>query len=341
MKTYKSELRRISLLSLLLLILLITSVNYSLSRFINRYHNPFSMPAHAIYLKSSQPNYFRAEKILKLDIDRDVTIISTDKSWHEAAIYDSKYYFLSDIRAVGEESIRYFSMEDYQEKRPVSALCIDDEDSILLDHYSIIGQTNDAGYPFIFPIDRFSLLYHEGVREIKNLTAQEILGRDIYYIPSDNSEVNKKFLKYFDSKSYVQEDLLPISKLSILYTGLFSRQDFKSRIFLILSILQWLLYIFVLVYFAQEHKKYFKIHWLSGADSMTFVPYTLRYFVLCHLIMIFPLISLQGLLQDKWIFSGLSLFETCLLCFVHIGFVTIAFTIILGISFWRLNSEKS
>lgn len=254
------------LISLLTIIncIIILGLNYVVGR--DLIYPDYAMSENFVKLKSNGKNSNRKKDFdFLLEYD-DIKFIAETNRNGLIGLYNPTmdyYYKSTKFNALGR--LRYFSMDDYREKKKV-AINIDEispDNGIKTKDTSILDIPEVKGMEYINTFDPNSTIYKDGLRVVANLFALSSDTFDTIFIDSENTE-NLRVIK--DKIKSFGYDEVGFNNRKPLLNSIFNSLDNKYSKFIFQGVISTcLIFCYVFVVYLSKYNKYFRMCLVCGA----------------------------------------------------------------------------
>ncbi|MEB3025211.1 MULTISPECIES: hypothetical protein [unclassified Parvimonas] len=176
------------------------------------------------------------------------------------------YYKSTKFNALGR--LRYFSMDDYIEKKKV-AINIDEispDNGIKTKDTSILDIPEVKGMEYINTFDSNSTIYKDGLRVVANLFALSSTSFDTIYIDSDNVKHLEEIKDKIKNLGYDEVEFNRFNNRKPLITNIFNSLSDRYAKFILQGVVAtYLLFCYVFVVYLSKYNKYFRVCLECGA----------------------------------------------------------------------------
>lgn len=261
------KIRQNKIIIFLLLVLncnLVLGLNYVVGR--DLIYPDYDMSENFVKLKSNDKNSNKKKDFdFLLEYD-DIKFIAETNRNGLIGLYNPTmdyYYKSTKFNALGR--LRYFSMDDYREKKKV-AINIDEispDNGIKTKDTSILDIPEVKGMEYINTFDPNSTIYKDGLRVVANLFALSSDTFDTIFIDSENTE-NLRVIK--DKIKSFGYDEVGFNNRKPLLNSIFNSLDNKYSKFIFQGVIStYLIFCYVFVVYLSKYNKYFRICLECGA----------------------------------------------------------------------------
>ncbi|MCI5997176.1 MAG: hypothetical protein PT934_00695 [Peptoniphilaceae bacterium] len=241
--------------------IMILGLNYVVGRDLKT--TDYHMSENFVKLKSNN-NVTKSENSFDFLLEYDdVNVIAETKTEGLIGLYNptmNYYYNASKIYELGHR--RYFSMDDYREKKNV-AINIDTAFDKRLDEINVeISEVKDAEYINIFMTE--SDIYKSGVKVVSNLFFLSSTSFDNIYIDSENTKSLKIVKEKIKSFGY---DEVEFNNRKPLLNSVLNSLKYKYPTFIFQGVIStYVIFCYVFVVYLSKYNKYFRICLECGAS---------------------------------------------------------------------------
>lgn len=241
--------------------IMILGLNYVVGRDLKT--TDYHMSENFVKLKSNN-NVTKSENSFDFLLEYDdVNVIAETKTEGLIGLYNptmNYYYNASKIYELGHR--RYFSMDDYREKKNV-AININTVFDKRLDEINVeISEVKDAEYINIFMTE--SDIYKSGVKVVSNLFFLSSTSFDNIYIDSENTKSLKIVKEKIKSFGY---DEVEFNNRKPLLNSVLNSLKYKYPTFIFQGVIStYVIFCYVFVVYLSKYNKYFRICLECGAS---------------------------------------------------------------------------
>lgn len=194
--SYKKQSAVCGIISCLILVAVLFAVGYCVLRGVSRQDTPFDLSPDFISLKAPETGRAKTEAVMDVEEDSNITLISQYEGEEYMGIYDPAYYFYKEKAVDFFGELRYFSREDYEEKKSVGVY-VSDQHNVMTGYSEMESAVTPMVEELLFSVNPSSSLYKENVTYIANQMCLEELGDQVFI----DSEVRK-------ARNHIKEKLL-------------------------------------------------------------------------------------------------------------------------------------
>lgn len=256
------------IISLLVILncIIILGLNYVVGR--DLVYPDYDMSENFIKLKSNRNNSNKKNDFdFLLEYD-DIKVIAETNRNGLIGLYNPTmdyYYKSTKFNALGR--LRYFSMDDYREKKKV-AININ-EISPNFRHTketSFFDIPEVKGMEYINTFDPNSTIYKDGLRVIVNLFALSSTSFDTIYIDSDNVKHLEEIKDKIKTLGYDEVEFNRFNNRKPLITNILNSLSDRYAKFILQGVVAtYLLFCYVFVVYLSKYNKYFRVCLECGA----------------------------------------------------------------------------
>lgn len=275
------------IISLLVILncIIILGLNYVVGR--DLVYPDYDMSENFVKLKSNRNNSNKKNDFdFLLEYD-DIKVIAETNRNGLIGLYNPTmdyYYKSTKFNALGR--LRYFSMDDYREKKKV-AININ-EISPNFRHTketSFFDIPEVKGMEYINTFDPNSTIYKDGLRVIVNLFALSSTSFDTIYIDSDNVKHLEEIKDKIKTLGYDEVEFNRFNNRKPLITNILNSLSDRYAKFILQGVVAtYLLFCYVFVVYLSKYNKYFRVCLECGATFKEVLKYFLKQNLLFNVI---------------------------------------------------------
>ncbi len=322
-----------SIVSGLILMSVIMSLGYTLSRRYNKMSTPYGLSNNYMKFTREFPVEVDFNKIFNVDVDQNITVVSEYEGLNYITLYDPRYFFYNQKMVTAIGGTRYFSDSDYKQRTKTGILV---SDKNLFEGFSDTSNIRSSMIDeCIFHINSYSTLYKPDIEYIINMTSVQYLG-DKIYVDYDNYQDYKKIEEKLTKYGYKIEDTKSIKTIVLMESAIKNHNIYESSL-IISSLSMYPIFLFTCILFFYNNKKIIVVNKLCGGEKNKVFVIISKKFLACN----FIICTLSGFIAyitySKDLLRQIPFLDFLFLIVVHLLIINMNYFVGFHINFKRLE----